>query len=290
MERAIPREALASTFRDALKITRALGLRYLWVDSLCILQDSPEDWKERSSRMPDIYKNAFVTIAAAATEDCLGGILGQRDWVTTSRPCRLQVYNDDGTPGEVFVDFCIDKNHKKDAKTKTNDVNYVAYRAWCLQESLLSHRLLTFDRLQMSFTCLRYGLFEDREITPAVARAYRNDFLPPFRGPLLDVENSLQSALQSWYNVLADYTNRNLTFSSDKLVAISGIAKVVGNFLRDEYFAGLWRKSLPQGLLWSPYDEEDLPNPGYKATRSSRYRAPSWSWASLDSRISSFLC
>lgn len=169
-------------------------------------------------------------------------------------------------------------------------MNYLAYRAWCFQESLLSHRLLTFDRLQMSFTCLRHGLSEDREIVPAVAKEYRNTFLPSFRGPLLDDANALQSALQSWYNVLADYTNRNLTFPSDKLVAISGIANVVGSFMRDDYFAGLWRKSLPQSLLWSPYDEEDLPNPGYTATPSTQYRAPSWSWASVDSRISSFLC
>ena len=202
----------------------------------------------------------------------------------------MSVYNDDGTAGQVFVDFCIDRNYKRDAKIKTNDVNYLAYRAWCFQESMLSHRLLTFDRLQMSFTCLRHGLFEDREIIPAMAREYRNDFLPSFRGPLSEDSNILQSALNSWYNVLSDYTNRNLTFSSDKLVAVSGIANVVGSFLRDEYFAGIWRKSLPQGLLWSPYDEEDLPNPSYEATRSSEYRAPSWSWASIDSRISSFLC
>ncbi|KAN0095112.1 hypothetical protein V8E51_015823 [Hyaloscypha variabilis] len=242
MQRAIPREALAATFQDALRIIRVLGLRYLW--------------------------NAFVTIAAAATKDCLGGILGERDWVPASRPYKLLVDNENEEAlGEVFIDFCIDRNHKTDAKTKTNNVNYLAYRAWCFQESLLSHRLLTFDRLQM-----------------------RNTFLPSVRGPLLDDANALQSALQSWYNVLADYTNRNLTFPSDKLVAISGIANVVGSFMRDDYFAGLWRKSLPQSLLWSPYDEEDLPNPGYTATRSAQYRAPSWSWASVDSRISSFLC
>jgi hypothetical protein len=291
MQRAIPWESLAATFQDALRIIRVLGLRYLWVDSLCILQDSPADWKEQSSQMPDIYKNAFVTIAAASTKDCLGGILGVRDWVPASRPYKLLVENEnEDAPGEVFIDFCIDRNHKTDAKTKTNNVNYLAYRAWCFQESLLSHRLLTFDRLQMSFTCLRYGLSEDREIVPAVAKEYRNTFLHSFRGPLLDDANALQSALQSWYNVLADYTNRNLTFPSDKLVAISGIANVVGCFMRDDYFAGLWRKSLPQSLLWSPYDEEDLPNPGYTATPSTQYRAPSWSWASVDSRISSFLC
>lgn len=289
LQRAIPRKKIASTFQDALMVIRTLGLRYIWIDSLCIIQDSSLDWAEQSSRMPDIYKNAFVTIAAAATEDCLGGMLGERDWVPKSRPYKLTVENEAGQ-GSVFIDFCIDREHKKDARTKTNDVDYLAYRAWCFQESLLSHRLLTFDRLQMSYTCLRHGLSESREIGTAVAKEYKNEFLPTFRGPLLNHDESLQSALRSWYKVLADYTNRSLTFPSDKLVAISGIASVVGRFLNDEYFAGLWRKSLPQSLLWSPYDEEDLPNPGYEATRPAEYRAPSWSWASVDSRITSFLC
>jgi hypothetical protein len=285
MQRAISRKTIARTFQDALTVVRALGLRYLWIDSLCILQDSPLDWKEQSSRMPEIYKNAFVTIAAAATEDCLGGMLGERDWVSASRPFKLEVENEDND-GSVFIDFCIDRNYKIDARTKTNNVNYLAYRAWCFQESLLSHRLLTFDRLQMSYTCLRHGLSEGRQTATAVAKEYKNEFLPTFRGPLINED----AAIRSWYKVLADYTNRSLTFSSDKLVAISGIANVVRGFLKDEYFAGLWRKSLPQSLLWSPYDEEDLPNPGYRASRPLEYRAPSWSWASVDSRISSFLC
>ena len=89
---------------------------------------------------------------------------------------------------------------------------------------------------------------------------------------------------------MEDYTQRDLTFSSDKLIALSGIASGVGNFIKDYYYAGLWRKSLPQSLLWSPYDEEDLPSPGYVACKSPQYRAPSWSWASIDSRISKFLC
>ncbi|CAG8972807.1 hypothetical protein HYALB_00007732 [Hymenoscyphus albidus] len=301
LERMIPRENLAATFQDALKLTRTLGLRYLWIDSLCIIQNSPEDWNEQSSQMPIIYKNAYVTIAAAATSDCLGGFLGERDWVPASRPFELTdrpayEWSEYSNPyqASVYFEFPIDRNHKRDATTKTDNVNYLAYRAWCFQESTLSHRLLTFNRLQMSFTCLRHGLCESRETVPAVAREYRNAFPASFQGEVSNDFGKLQTALKSWYAVLTDYTNRDLTFPSDKLVAISGIAKVVGAFLKDKYFAGLWGKSLPHSLLWSPYDEEDFLEPGqvlaYPATPSLEYRAPSWSWASVDGRISSFFC
>lgn len=292
---AIPRETLAATFQDTFKVARAFSLRYIWIDSLCIIQNSPTDWSEQSSHMPDIYKNAFVTIAAAAKKDCLGGFLGERDWVQESSPFELRdrnlssIFEGESTSSSVFFDLPIDHNNKRDTATKTDNVNTLAYRAWCFQESLLSHRLLTFDRLQMSFTCLKHGQLESRVTVPVVAKEYRNEFPSSFRGTLADNPSALQTASQSWYNVLSAYTNRDLTFSDDKLVAISGIAKVVGAFFKDDYFAGLWGKSLPQNLLWSPYDEEDLPTP-HVGTPSYTYRAPSWSWASLDGRITFFLC
>lgn len=266
--------SLPATFQDAIKITRTLDLQFLWIDSLCIVQDSVEDWDSESGRMAEIFKNAYITIAAAATPTCLQGILVQREWVPPSWACRLGVISNNA-PSEVFIDFCIDQKHKKTLKTKEDQVNYLSCRAWCFQETQISHRLLTFDRLQMTYTCLRHGLHEDREAVPAVAREYRNDFLPHFRGSFLGDIFELHDSLKVWYRVVADYTVRDLTFSSDKLAALSGIANVVGNYIKDDYYAGLWRKSLPQSLLWSPYNEEDLPNPGYTASKSPEYRAPS---------------
>lgn len=281
--------SLPSTFQDAIKITRALGIRFLWIDSLCILQDSLEDWNEEAGRMAEIFANAYVTIAAAATKDCFGGILVQREWAPRSKPCKLPVPSKEGL-GSVFIDFCIDKNDNSSSIDSKGDINYLKDRAWCFQECRLSHRLLTFDRLQMSYTCLRHGLHEDRHPVPYFIKEYKNDFLPHLKGTLSNDTTRLHDTLKIWYRILSDYTTCNLTFSSDKLVALSGIANVVGNFIQDKYYAGLWHKNLPQALLWSPYDEEDLPYPGYKATKAPRYRAPSWSWASIDSRISSFIC
>jgi hypothetical protein len=60
---------LPKTFQDALKITRELGIDYIWIDSLCIVQDSEEDWRQESREMGLIYERARVTIAAAGAAD-----------------------------------------------------------------------------------------------------------------------------------------------------------------------------------------------------------------------------
>jgi hypothetical protein len=91
--------SLPATFQDAIKLTRFLGPRYLWIDSLCIIQDSVADWQTESATMPGIYQNAFVTIAAASTKDSHGGIFVERAWAKHSMPCVLPVksLHDEGT-------------------------------------------------------------------------------------------------------------------------------------------------------------------------------------------------
>lgn len=72
--RGIPWELLPTTFRDAIQVTKGLGIRYLWIDSLCIIQDDDVDWKEESSKMASIYQNSFLTICATAAPDDEAGL------------------------------------------------------------------------------------------------------------------------------------------------------------------------------------------------------------------------
>ncbi|KAH7370141.1 heterokaryon incompatibility protein-domain-containing protein [Rhexocercosporidium sp. MPI-PUGE-AT-0058] len=280
---------LPQTFRDAIFLTRHLGLQYLWVDSLCIIQDSPEDWLKEAASMPNIYRNSCITIAAAATENSTGGIFVDRSWLPTSRPCHLPVQITSAeSHGMVYFDVPFDAN--LDGK----EINCLRTRAWCIQESLLSHRLLTFDTLQMSYTCVRHDLVESRDTPHILAREDRNTFLEQFQAGAAALTPgdgaTLRRMIITWYDILYDYTRRDLTFSNDKLVAISGIASVVGTCIQDEYFGGLWRHDMPRALLWSPFEEETLPNAPHESRLPPIYRAPSWSWASMDSPISCFLC
>lgn len=219
MTTGINRSALPATFQDAMTITRNLSIRYLWIDSLCIIQDSSEDWLIEAANMPNIYRNAYVTIAAAATETNSGGIFVDRAWTPTSKPCKVPIplIRQDGlsgtptctpdpftgTHGTIYFDIPFD------AKVSEEETNYLRTRAWCFQESQLSHRLLTFDRLQLSYTCVRYGLIESRELPLNLAREGRNTFLSQFQGiqgPFAAGDAKSRRLIISWYNLLWDYT------------------------------------------------------------------------------------
>ena len=235
----IPVASLPTTFQDAIKLTRFLGLKYLWIDSLCILQDSVADWAAEASTMPRVYQNAYVTIAAAATEDSYGGIFVEKAWAKVSMPCALPVksQNDEGT---VTIDLPLDHGLEHE------EINYLKKRAWCFQEARLSYRVLTFDRLQMSYTCLNHGLLESRDLPEGAAREEKNPFLLKLHSATRkDDQTKNRELLSTWYQAIADYTLRSLTFQQDKLVAIAGMARIVGGFLKDEYSAGLFHRTLP---------------------------------------------
>jgi len=91
LKRGIAITTLPATFKDAITITKHIGIQYLWIDSLCILQDSPIDWQTEAAKMPEIYQNAYLTIGSAATGDPNGGILVERAWASRSQGIKLPV-------------------------------------------------------------------------------------------------------------------------------------------------------------------------------------------------------
>jgi hypothetical protein len=74
----IPWLSLSRTFQDAITITRELGFRYLWIDSLCIIQDDKKDWERESAKMASIYADSWLTIAAALGIDGDSGCFSSR--------------------------------------------------------------------------------------------------------------------------------------------------------------------------------------------------------------------
>ncbi|OCL01851.1 HET-domain-containing protein, partial [Glonium stellatum] len=221
---------LPQTFHDAIVITRKLGLRYLWIDSICIIQDDHEDWKREAANMLDVYKNSYLTLSAMSAENSHEGFL-----------------------------------HRKRSPS-----HILATRGWTLQELILSNRVLHYSTEQMIWDC---------------ERRIREDGLSPTG--LKYLGSSIKSIFKSnaftpyirWYHMVENYTSRNLTYSSDKFPAISGLARETQKMTSDEYLAGLWRNDLTTGLMWVPKEKRKL-------DRASRYRAPSWSWAALDGPIS----
>ena len=275
--------AMNQTFQDAIVATRRLNIPYLWIDSLCIIQDSAEDWQRESVTMDGIYQNAEVTIAALAASDGSGGCF--RPTVAYSiRPCRFpqldsfmaSAYSQPNKP--LYINLSED-NHWDVHNAITAPLNT---RAWTVQETMLSTRVLMYADTELRWACLETTACEchphmrsrdDESMDPAMhAVSQKFD-----QGTLY----------RDWYKRLNTYTERSLTMERDIFPAIAGIAKRMQKLLGDEYVAGLWKRDIRKGLSWTceqvrGTDEEILPK------RPTAYRSPSWSWASVIHPIENF--
>jgi hypothetical protein len=255
----------ARTIHDAILVTRKLGLKYLWVDALCIIQDKREDMDAELARMPDIYKAAYVTIIPATSESSATGFLEPRK---PSNPMfRLPYRCPTGNLGSIilFDMFSVSSN---DYPVET--------RAWTLQEEILSNRVITFGNDMVWWSC-------NRGVKSNGGRSHQ--LIP--RDRRLSGDGDSKKVMKEWKNIVTIYTWRKMTNTSDKFNAIASIASEVAQILKKsttevsaEYVAGLWSIDLSSQLLWSTtYGSKLQPSP-------KRYRAPSWSWGSVDDEIS----
>ncbi|KAI1868465.1 uncharacterized protein JN550_006381 [Neoarthrinium moseri] len=142
----LPLSQFPPTFRDAIVATKALGFRYIWIDALCIIQDSPHDWEVEASRMREVYRGAVVTIAAACASRTGEGIFRGRPQAAYPR-CWLEWRNGDQSTPKVFL---RPGTELWDQKMRQSVLNT---RGWVLQETLLAPRTLWFGHQQISFEC-----------------------------------------------------------------------------------------------------------------------------------------
>lgn len=158
-------------------------------------------------------------------------------------------------------------------------------RAWCLQERLLARRVLHFASSKLYYECRTTSATEEHEpplrkplLAPWPAEAHQSTAA----GTQLPLQHSVREAMyQRWYKIVHEYMKRQLTVSADKLPALSGLAAEMCRLIgpSEKYLAGLWRGDLHRGLLWQ------AEGVSLRKDASEPYRAPSWSWASLDGRI-----
>ena len=281
-------DTLSKTFQDAITMCREFGVKYLWIDSLCIFQDSPEDWRCEAAQMGQVYENSFCNIAATGASSDEEGCFKGRD-VSLLQRCIIKSEWDNQVNRTWEI---VDRDYWY-ARIDKAPLNQ---RGWVMQERWLSPRVLHYGRDQILWECNELDACET--YPGGLPKSLRD----PRSGFKLDPE--FLERLQYWkedYNIAADpdsshrstwsaivsrYSVTSLTKGEDKLVAISGIAKRMQSLLDDEYLAGLWRKDLPCQLLWWVNDH----NPAYPLppTRPRLYRAPSWSWASVDGKINSY--
>jgi hypothetical protein len=284
-ERIPPAILTSQTFLEAFAITRRLGFKYIWIDSLCIVQGDTADWAKESARMSEVYGHAHMNLIAAHARDGREGCFHDRN-VLTVRPCKIpNPFNLSSDDYFLVYPMRIDKIFEEEVRSSP------AYkRAWILQERLLAARTLYFGRNQLFWAC---GKLEACEAFPSganygSARPHNQNPVDKQGLQLLlnravtAMHNKTQLISESWARIVKMYTAANMTEPSDKLIALQGIAARVQEHIGGRYYAGLWHTK-DDDLLWSLLwfvDSSDK-----KRTRPSGYRAPSWSWASVDGQI-----
>jgi hypothetical protein len=263
---------LSQTQQDVIKLARELGVRYLWMDSICICQGDYDDWERESAKMLSIYANSYLTVAASKAKDHSEGLFSE----TISREYKTFEYTSGELRGQAMA-FNLLLNEESGASTYISLPDEpLSDRGWALQERVLSCRTLLYTKQQMFFECSKGfrgedGLFLDWrfENVHDMTDGQEERKEPDDKERQDDPKARLY---QSWYSLLWIYGPRKLTKASDKLPAISGLASIFAKRLNDEYIAGLWRSRLLEGLLWQ----------SLRCRRVAEYRAPSWSWASMD--------
>ncbi|KAM7188100.1 Heterokaryon incompatibility protein (HET) domain containing protein [Rhypophila sp. PSN 637] len=289
----IPAETLCQTFLDAFTVASQLGVGYIWIDSLCILQDSDYAWKYESTEMGRIYQNGFCNIAATAAsfgKEFSGLLLKDRKPTRRSSAAfRIPIHrsHEQLMRSALFTASC-DKDFGESWKADV-ERSPLNSRGWVFQERYLSPRTIHFASSEVFWECMTTIRSESTNNLPIASydkyarsvkwwgRASGYDLHPEpvFR----------YSQCSPWCSIVFRYSYCSLTRESDRLMALAGVAQSVASS-RDsvpasaaaKYLAGLWEGDLPQSLVWIV----DHSFPTGPCSRSDKYRAPTWSWTSLD--------
>lgn len=301
---SIPMSALGQTIQDAVTATRRLGLRYLWVDALCIIQDDEADKRVEISRMRDIYKDSYVTLVIESADSALKGFLHHRP--VSSYPCyRLPYIDDRGARGTLQI-------RSSRAYSYGPGDYQINVRAWTLEERLISQRKLVYTTQQLRWQCQSAHHEDGGPPTSPGSNQLPEIYLLPFYrllhgklplpAPMEPVPSYSQeraddqytnSLEYNWLRFVEEYTGRVCTNPKDKLRAFGGIAaEFATRWPADRYVAGLWRDQLHWLLLWTPWPRWTPPvafSQGQLGQQERKYRAPSWSWAAFGTKVSHIL-
>jgi hypothetical protein len=264
---------LPQTYQDAITVARAIGLQYIWIDSLCIIQNDLLDWQHEAAKMASVYRNANIVIGAANASADSEGFLHRR---TTEMACFGE---------KIHVSLLPPKAQRLSDESEPVKEEPLSARAWTLQEQYLPHRMISYGKNHVFWECSEMIASEDGDcvsresdrlgLVTKTAAVGTSIFGISGRSPG-DVKDTNYF---DWYETVKGYVERHITKPGDRLPALSGLAKAVGEVTGDEYLAGVWKKGLIEGLLWRRVQEDQY-------LTKPEYRAPSWSWASVDGLIS----
>ena len=260
LERA---KELPNTIKDAISLTRKLGEQYLWVDSLCVIQDDPDDQAQQIAAMDLIYSSAILTIAAASGDTADAHLAGM-----PSNPREFHQHIEEMQG--------ISLANRPSDFAQAIDKSVWNSRAWTLQERLLSPRILFVGKQRCFFSCQhRQDVFieSDDVVESGLDRKYMPTVFKDYAPMMMFSSGSVN--ISSYRRVVEAYTSRQLSFASDMLNAFEGIATGFRPLFRSDFVFGLPRSELDSQLLWQPSG----PSTRRRDLVTGQPLFPSWTWA-----------
>jgi hypothetical protein len=246
---------LPKTFQHVVEILWKLRIQYLWVDTLCIIQNDKEDWERESANMNKIYKDAYVCIAATAARDCNAGLI---------QPYVPSIQGSSKDSNEWTSAIRVSGLHSRQPTLPLEQ------RAWTLQEDILARRVLYFGQGQLSWRCKSSAASEDGLLDGLL---YEESDYMRLRKAVSELSpNNPTETHNIWRRLVETYSRRKATFDTDRVAALAGITYHFQELLRDEPVLGMWRYNLVVGMLWQTQAH---------AVRSTLASIPSWSWLSI---------
>ncbi|RSL61509.1 hypothetical protein CEP51_013626 [Fusarium floridanum] len=268
----IPFLELPETFQDAIQVVRTLGVKYIWIDSLCIIQNSDQDWQKEAGTMLEVYKYALFNIAATASANSFGGLFQERN------PHLVQSEVVDIDTKAIKGQFhLVDQGYFAEAV----DEAPLNLRSWVAQERMLSPRIAHFAFDQVIWDCAELTACESFPHGTKVWSGYGArpmTFGCKQGSALLSPAKTVDEGLGQWGTIVNTYSACGLTVLGDKLIAISGVANHLRDELKMEYCVGLWRPKMEIQLAWVVQSLQEDRTPRNDL-------APTWSWASVNGAV-----
>ncbi|OQE25386.1 hypothetical protein PENSTE_c006G01446 [Penicillium steckii] len=289
----IAMNSLPKTIHDAVLLCRVLGVRYLWVDALCIIQDDRDDWERESSEMAQIYESSCFTLCDLQGNSCQSGFLkeSKRDLIkipfqssfNPSISGHFYICNVPSQYDKVF-DNSLFETHpdnealwkdlhlafsKKTALDRDLEKSRWNTRGWTFQEALSSPLLLLFGDRMFHFVALQEQRSQDGSFSFEC-----HPWGQSFHWDALSSVKSLSS--DGWRRMAERFSYRDFSLLQDRLPAMSALARKSASETTGQYLAGIWGGQLETDLLWVPLARKSLVS---FLRPLKQYLAPSWSWA-----------
>ncbi|VUC29825.1 unnamed protein product [Clonostachys rosea] len=262
-KRSIPHDYLPKSFRDAIRVTRAIGVPYLWIDSLCIIQKNAADWEKESSRMEDVFNSAYCVLAATSAASSSDGFLWR---IEPREPVTIQ-----GPRGPIYLCRAIDDFDSHVQRGLLNS------RGWVLQERALARRTLHFTSTQIYWECGETIHCE----TLAQLKNPQSQFLGDADFPNSGLQYYKDERIRLIQHLYELYSGLGLSYPKDRPKAILGLERRLGRVFKSHAQYGIFGLFFFRMLLWRAKEHGKLT----QIFPPEEGRVPSWSWMAWDGAI-----